>query len=287
METIRIEDELMRHPEARTNLDMQGAMIRKQSPERLAQLEKRLTEKIRSTNGFTRRIIEHMEGLHDTFVREVRRAVRDNGFDAERYANYLVQAWYHTRHTPEFEARFTGRLREYLAENAERLEGVDARGNKFAKLLEHGIDEEKGHELWALMDIVDLGVREQIDVGTDVFPETKALVRTQYDRLQRLPFKGFLGYSFYLELFVALVAPRLLKVFAAAIGNRPEDHRFIYNHYVVDLDHAVDNIELLDFLVRTKEDFDEVIDNMNLIHALYLGFSLKSLNAQQSVSLAS
>lgn len=278
MQTIRIEQEIEQHPEARANLEMQGAMIRKQSPERLAQLEKRLADKLASTTGFTRRILDHMEGLHRTFLDELQRAVMDGGFSAEGYANYLVQAWYHTRHTPEFEARFTDRLREHLKERSERLDGVDPRGNKFKKLLDHGIDEEKGHELWALMDILDLGVREQIDINEDVLPETKALVRTQYDRLARLPFKGFLGYSFYLELFVAVVAPRVLHGFSEVLGNRPENHRFIYNHYVVDLDHAVDNIELLDFLIESEEDFEEVIDNMNLIDMLYVGFTRKSLS---------
>ena len=61
-------------------------------------------------------------------------------------------------------------MRKHLSEHAARLEGVDPRANKFAKLLEHGIDEEKGYELWALMDIPNLGVRDSINVkGIGIF----------------------------------------------------------------------------------------------------------------------
>ena len=53
MQIIQIKHELEQHPDARANLEMQGAMIRKQSPERLHELEKRLAAKFESTTGFT------------------------------------------------------------------------------------------------------------------------------------------------------------------------------------------------------------------------------------------
>ena len=98
-------------------------MIRKQSPERLEKLEKRLAKKLESTTGFTKRIIQHMEGLHSGLLDELQRTVEEGSFSAEGYAKFLVQAWYHTRHTPDFEERFTNCLREHLASRSERLDG--------------------------------------------------------------------------------------------------------------------------------------------------------------------
>lgn len=279
MTRIRIIEEIARHPEAQQNLDNQVKLIKSLSADKLTEQSEKLSAAVTAAEGHTGRIINHMSILHGQYMAEVSAGLGSGSVSRDGYANYLVQAWYHTRHTPEFEARFTAKLKEDLEKKARELDGVNQRDNKFSKLLEHGIDEEKGHELWALKDILNLGVREEIDLATDVYPETKALVRTQYDRLERLPFKGFLGYSFYLELFVALAAPELLKGISAVAGNAPEDNAFIWNHHVVDLGHAVDNIELLDFLVTSEEDFEEVIDNMNVIHTLYKAFTLKSFQA--------
>jgi hypothetical protein len=68
----------------------------------------------------------------------------------------------------------------------------------------------------------------------------------------------------------------LLNLLNNSLSTNPKDHKFIYYHYVVDQGHAVDNIQLLNRITRTEEDYKEVIDNMSFIHAMYKGLTLRS-----------
>jgi hypothetical protein len=180
------------------------------------------------------------------------------------YVRYLMQAWYHTQFTPEFERMFGERLKDHLAADTSRFDS----GNKFIRMIDEGADEELGHELWALQDIERIGGPETIDLREDVFPETRALVRSQFDRLNRLNFKGFLGYSFYLESYVAKHSDGQTQALQA-LGIAEDQLSFIRNHRLVDQGHAADNIELLNFLLVDDSDVEEVLDNMELIHCLY------------------
>ncbi|WP_087025751.1 hypothetical protein [Thaumasiovibrio subtropicus] len=240
------------------------------SPERIEQEKDKLNIAIENASGYTKKIIEHATMLHGEFVDMVSTMAAGNQISKKGLSYYFIQGWYHTSYTTRFEHMFTERL------NNGELDTLDSHQNKFAKLTEHNIDEEEGHELWALQDIVFLGEFDTIDPLTQVFPETKAIVSTQHDRLTRLPFVGFLGYSFYLELLIATQSYGLLGAINGVLGTKPEDHKFIYYHYLVDQGHAVDNIELFDQMVTTEADFVEVIDNMNLIHNMYFGLTKKS-----------
>jgi hypothetical protein len=215
---------------------------------------------------FTQKILDHMLTLHLEFNEMLANKLEQDKITKEAYIRYSIQAWYHTRYTPKFEAKFGERLVQYLKSK----ENTNfEKGNKFIMLVEAGVDEEEGHELWAIQDLQKLGVTEFHKVN-DVFSESKALIATQFDRLNRLNFKGFLGYSFYLEFWVAKYSEFQLELLSSQ-GIPKSCQSFIFNHYVVDQGHAQDNIELLNFLIETEEDLQEVIDNMNIIHLLYSG----------------
>ena len=212
----------------------------------------------------TQRVLDQMDAYHQEFNNMVMAMATEGKLTQNAYINYLVQAWYHTKYTPEFEMRFGEKLSEFVQNDKELMES----GNKFIRMVKEEADEELGHELWALEDIKTIGGRDSIDLLKDVWPETRALVRTQFDRLNRLNFKGFLGYSFYLEFWVARYAKMQLEAMKG-FGIDRNSSTFLYNHYVVDQGHAADNIELLNFLMKTDEDVDDVLDNMAVIHALY------------------
>ena len=178
---------------------------------------------------------------------------------------YLVQAWYYTQFSPEFERTFGERLKEHIASDTSRFD----RGNKYVRLIDGEAEEELGHDLWALQDIQQLGGEDTIDLRRDVFPETRALVRSQFDRLNRLSFKGFLGYSFYLELYVAKYSGTQIEVMKS-LGFREDQLSFLRYHRLADQGHAADNIELLNFLLEDENDVEEVLDNMEVIHCLYM-----------------
>ncbi|GAB6260247.1 iron-containing redox enzyme family protein [Photobacterium sp. R1] len=233
----------------------------------------KLKQKMHNSSGFTKRIIEHTTSLHQEYVSLVNQLSLSGKVNTESLSNYFIQGWYHTSYTTRFEHMFTALL------NEEKLQDTNSHGNKFTKLIEHGIDEEEGHELWALQDIISLGVKNDIDPLYDVFPETKAIVWSQHDRLTRLPAIGFLGYSFYLELLIATESYGLLNVLNKCLNTTPKDHKFIYYHYLVDQGHAIDNIELFDRIVHTEKDFNEIIDNMNFIHTMYYRLTEKSFQS--------
>jgi hypothetical protein len=221
----------------------------------------------------TQRIIDHMLTKHLEFNEMLVEKLEQGKITKESYIRYLIQAWYHTRYTPEFEAKFGEKLAEYIkSKTSTQFE----KGNKFIMLVEAGVDEEAGHELWAIQDLQKLGVTH-FDKVNDVFAESKALIATQFDRLNRLNFKGFLGYSFYLEFWVAKYSEFQLELLTSQGFDRT-CQSFIYNHYVVDQGHAQDNIELLNFLIETEDDLEEVIENMDIIHLLYSGIVNKAFS---------
>ncbi len=220
---------------------------------------------------FTKRILDHMLGLHSEFNDFVAQQLFAGKVSEAGYRIYLMQAWYHTSFTPTFERLFGERLCSYIRENQG---GEFDRGNKFLMLVDKDIDEEEGHELWALRDLRDLGV-DRVDPLLDVLPETKALVATQFDRLSRLNFKGFLGYSFYLEYWVAKYSATQLELMQQhGIGGGAK--RFIHNHSVVDQGHAKDNLELLNYLITSEVDCSQVIEHMDIAHLLYFGIAKRA-----------
>lgn len=281
-EEFLITDELARRKDDVEKLSRLTNIL-KQLPQERIELEKNKLEKaIESSGVLTKKIVEHAKQLHAEYVGAVMELVSTaGGISKEAYSRYLIQGWYHTRYTPRFEQMFTENL-EALFKSSPQLggfAGIDDKDNKFAKLSAHNIDEEEGHELWALMDIQQVGVCDKIDVMHDVYPETKAIVWSQHDRLTRLPNIGFLGYSFYLEYLIASHSLTLCDVLCAEFGSERSDNRFIYFHFLVDQGHSIDNLQLFDRLVRTEQDMKEVIDNMNFIHAMYKGMTVRALSS--------
>jgi hypothetical protein len=240
------------------NLPNVSAQILEKERQKLDTLENRATP-------LTKQIIEHMFNLHTQFNDMLAQKLADGKITQEGYARFLIQAWYHTRYTPEFESVFGKKLSEYIQSHSDKAEFE--KGNKFILHVETGVDEEAGHELWAIQDLKSLGCT-QFNTTEDVLPQTKALIGTQFDRLNRLNFKGFLGYSFYLEFWVAKYSLFQLELLES-IGIPRSSQSFVYNHYVVDQGHAFDNIELLNFVIESQADAEEVIENMNIIHTLY------------------
>lgn len=251
--------------QASSRLMLQNKNLSSVSTKVIEKEQQKLNEIEIQASHFTKQIIEHMFVLHTEFNEMLSQKLADDKINEQGYARFLIQAWYHTRYTPEFEALFGKKLAEYIQSHKDKAKFE--KGNKFILQVEAGVDEEAGHELWAIQDLKGLGWAN-FSTEKDVLPQTKALIGTQFDRLNRLNFKGFLGYSFYLEFWVAKYSQFQLDILQS-VGINREHQSFIYNHYVVDQGHAFDNVELLNFLTESQTDVDEVIENMNIIHTLY------------------
>ncbi len=276
---FRIEAELNHQGSRLEKLNKLSSILENLPSDRISREAAKLEQALKGVHGFTKAILDHMQKLHKDYEKAVMKLALTGKVSKQGYTNYLVQGWYHTRYTPTFERLFTDRLAGHMRDNGVSMSHVDSQENKFMKMLDHDIDEEEGHELWALQDILHMGKRDAIDVYSDVYPETKALVAIQFDRLARKPFVGFLGYSFYLEFFIAQHSPKFVKLLTKLFNSDRSDNAFIYYHYLVDQGHSIDNIEVLNTLVTTEEDYREVIDHMNTVHMLYKGLSLRSFES--------
>lgn len=276
---FRIESELRNQGPRLEKLNKLSAILENLPSDRISREAAKLEHSLKGVHGFTKAILDHMQKLHKDYEKAVMKLALTGKVSKQGYTNYLVQGWYHTRYTPTFERLFTERLAGHMKDNGVSMSHVNSNENKFMKMMDHDIDEEEGHELWALQDILHLGKRDSIDVYSDVYPETKALVAIQFDRLDRKPFLGFLGYSFYLEFFIAQHSPKFVKLLTNLFNTERSENAFIYYHYLVDQGHSIDNIEVLNTLVTTEEDYREVIDHMNTVHMLYKGLSLRSFES--------
>ncbi|MFQ4144824.1 iron-containing redox enzyme family protein [Chlorogloeopsis sp. ULAP02] len=189
------------------------------------------------------------------------------------YIRYLIQAWYCSSHTPEFQVIFHERIGLYIQSLPEhKLK----EGSKFFRAMESESDEEIGHEILALRDLQQLGVQHFNSI-TDIFDESKNLIFTQSQLLNQSNFLGFLGYSSYMEfLFAKHIAYQLQLL--SEVGIAREAQTFLYNHYVIDLSHAGHDIELLNFFVDSDEIVSVIKENINVVHSLYLGILARAFN---------
>lgn len=189
------------------------------------------------------------------------------------YIRYLIQAWYCSSYTPEFQCIFHQRIAQYAQSfNEDKLR----RGNKFIRLMESESDEEIGHEILALRDLHKLGV-QQINTADDIFDESKKLISTQSNLLNYSNFMGFLGYSSYMEFLFAKHIDYQLKLLSEQ-GISREVQTFLYNHFVIDLSHAGHDIELLNFFVDSDEIVTVINENIDVVHFLYKGLLARAFN---------
>src|SRR5437870_4140397 len=83
-----------------------------------------------------RRVLEEMGKKHAEFNEMVALNIgsllaRSDEDRKKAYSSYLVQAWYHTKFTPEFERIFGERLADHLASDTSKFDT----GNKFIRII--------------------------------------------------------------------------------------------------------------------------------------------------------
>ena len=148
--------------------------------------EKKLASEISDIKGFTKKIVDHATNLHNDYVTSVAGLAKDGKITRERINKVLHSKAGITLATLLNLSIYSQSLSpKKLQDKSVNLSDIDDQSNKFVKLMAHNIDEEEGHELWALQDVLFLGEKDSIDVMDDVLPEAKAIVWSQHDRLTR------------------------------------------------------------------------------------------------------
>lgn len=260
--------------ETANRLALQTKNINKISLDILAKQKVKLMENEKSqVTPIAQRAINHLM-LKMPEINELLSERKKQGkITSDGYIRYLIQAWYCSSHTPEFQNRFHQRMDQY----AQSFDGDKLkRGSKFIQMMESESDEEIGHEILALRDLHKLGV-QQFKATTDVFDEAKKLIVTQSELLEKNNFLGFLGYSSYMEFLFAKHITYQLQLFSEQ-GIDKEAQTFLYNHYVIDLNHAGHDIELLNFFVDSDEIVSVVNENIDVVHSLYKGIIARAFN---------
>lgn len=275
LELLDISHEINSIDEETTNrLALQSENINKISLDILVKQKAKLKEAEKSqVTPIAQKVINHMM-LKMPEINELLSERNDQGkITCNGYIRYLIQAWYCSRHTPEFQGIFHQRIAQYAQSfNEEKLR----RGSKFIRLMESESDEEIGHENLALQDLQKLGV-QQINIIDDIFDESKKLIATQSNLLNQSNFMGFLGYSSYMEFLFAKHIDYQLKLLSEQ-GISREAQTFLYNHFVIDLSHAGHDIELLNFFVDSDEIVTVINENIDVVHFLYKGLLARAFN---------
>ncbi|MBW4563350.1 MAG: iron-containing redox enzyme family protein [Mojavia pulchra JT2-VF2] len=255
-------------------LALQSKNINKISLDRLVQQKAKLIEAERSQVApIAQKVINRMQ-LKMQEIDELLSTRKEQGkITCDGYIRYLIQAWYCSSHTPDFQVLFHQRIAEYTKSfSEEKLK----RGSKFVHTMESEADEEIGHEVLALRDLQKLGVQIFNKIN-DVFDESKSLINSQNKLLNQSNFIGFLGYSSYMEFLFAKHIGYQLELLSEAGINR-EAQTFLYNHYVIDLSHAGHDIDLLNFFVDNEEILNIINENIDVVHSFYKGIIARAFN---------
>lgn len=162
------------------------------------------------------------------------RSLRDGTLTREHYARLLVEIYHYVKHSTRL-----------LAAAAARLGPEKHR--MFARFAEH-MQEEAGHEQWALRDLEALGVPRSRVVATTPLPPTDAMVGYQYYAIEHLGPISILGYIYALETLGSGASTSVAEALKRVLGVGDDALTFLLGHGEADVGH----VEKLASLIRAE-----------------------------------
>lgn len=172
--------------------------------------------------------------------------------EKEFYAQYLAQTFFYVSHSVK--------LLKYALERT-----------KDAKLKQHlaqHINEETGHEKWALSDLKNLGY----DIKNfSELPSTQNLYSSIYEGIDRDGALAIVGYAMALESISASKGPEIGNRLKSTWGAKCSS--FVASHGDKDQGHNQENIQLLDFFSNQDSHKLEkyVVDSLQHFNDFLLG----------------
>lgn len=161
-------------------------------------------------------------------------SLRDGTLKREHYARFLIEIYHYVRHSTRL-----------LAAAASRL-GPD-RQRLFARFVEH-MEEEAGHDQWALSDLKALGVDPVRVVNSTPLPATDAMVGFQYYAIEHLGPVSILGYIYALETLGSGTSNAVAEALKRIPGVGDDALTFLLGHGEADVGH----VETLKSFVRAE-----------------------------------
>ena len=176
-------------------------------------------------------------------------------FDTTAYVRYLLNAYYYAQYSPKIMALAASRC-------------IDSHPDLGAYLLHHA-NEERGHDLWALEDLRDLGVNEAEARSARPVPACAAMVGYVHYVAGFSNPVGVFGWMYVLEAvgsdLGAVVADRLKTM----VGGSTAGLRFVTGHGVTDVRHTDELARQIQDHVRRDQDLADVTHVAEVVADLY------------------
>jgi hypothetical protein len=170
------------------------------------------------------------------------------------YVAFLTEAYHHVKHTVPLLMACGARLPERLS----WLRGAVA----------EYIEEETGHELWILDDIVASGGdADAVRKGSPALP-TELMVSYVYDRIERHNPVSFFGMVNVLEGTSVALATRAAGIIQERLGLPPRAFSYLTSHGSLDIEH----MKLFESLMSRLDSDDDraaVVHTARVVYRLY------------------
>ncbi len=175
--------------------------------------------------------------------------------DRGMYARYLTNAFHYAGHSPKVMAIAAARC-------------MDRQPDLAAYLLHHA-NEERGHDLWALTDLADLGVDEATTRASAPVTSCAAMIGFVHYVAGVANPVGLFGWMYVLEAVGEDLGTVLAKKLEVAMPGGLR-HRFVAGHGVADVGHTHEIEEQIQAHVRTDEDRRDVDRVADVVGELYV-----------------
>lgn len=162
------------------------------------------------------------------------RSLKDGTLRREHYARFLVEIYHYVKHSTRLLAAAAARL----GPEKHRL---------FARFAEH-MQEEAGHDQWALSDLEALGIAPARVVATTPLPATDAMVGYQYYAIEHLGPISILGYIYALETLGSGASASVAEALKRVLGVGDNAVTFLLGHGEADVGH----VEKLESFIRSE-----------------------------------
>jgi hypothetical protein len=139
-----------------------------------------------------------------------------------------------------------------------------------AAFFEHKLEEERGHDQWALADFAELGRLFGEAAVQPPHPRMLALAELLEEAIERAP-ATYLAYMLLAEYFTVLVGPAWLTALEEQCGIPRHALSVVSKHVELDRDHVQESVRELDALV-TGEDLPAMDDVVARSIACYDAF---------------
>lgn len=166
--------------------------------------------------------------------------ILNEDFDARFYGIYLIETYHYVMHNPKHQALVGAHMKEKIF--------------KYIKFCFEHAEEETGHEMMAMHDLLSLGLEKENFLVPNPHPNTEVFIGYLYwistngNPLQRL------GYSFWAEDSYQYIGQLMEKV-KTTLNLQKSQMTFLISHATIDEKHAQEIDEMISEFCKTDDDW--------------------------------